>query len=140
LGLFDGTACSDPVFCAELDGFGPYKDEQGFNEGLIRAMKLSQDSTWVDLVARFIRALPAHDIVLTHSDFSPRNILVRGDQVVAILDWEMSGFYPEFWEYVKALYHPEWQSAWMVDGAVAKILKPYDLELAVLLHMQQVVW
>jgi hypothetical protein len=42
----------------------------------------------------------------------------------------MSGFYPAYREYVKALYHPEWQSAWMVDGAVAKILKPYDLELS----------
>jgi hypothetical protein len=35
-----------------------------------------------------------HDIVLTHGDFDPRNILVQGDEAVAILDSEMSGYIP----------------------------------------------
>lgn len=140
IGSVDGTACDDPVFCAELGGFGPYKTEREFNEGMIRAMKLSQDNTWVEHVARLVRAMPSHEIVLTHSDFSPRNILVRGDQVVAILDWEMAGFYPAYWEYVKALYHPDWQGGWIADAAVEKILNPYHLEHAVLLHVQGVVW
>lgn len=84
--------------------------------------------------------MPQHEIVLTHSDFSPRNILVRGDQVVALIDWEMAGFYPEYWEYVKALYHPDWESRWIAYGTVETILRPYHLEHAVLLHMQEVVW
>ncbi|KAK2813997.1 hypothetical protein FQN50_000401 [Emmonsiellopsis sp. PD_5] len=140
IGSVDGTPCDDPVFCAELGGFGPYKSEGEFNEGIIKAMKLSQDNTWVEHVARFVRAMPPHEIVPTHSDFSPRNILVRGDQVVAILDWEMAGFYPAYWEYVKALYHPAWQSGWIADGAVELILKPFHLEHAVLLHVQSITW
>ncbi|OJD11548.1 hypothetical protein AJ78_07708 [Emergomyces pasteurianus Ep9510] len=86
IGSVDGT-CEDPVFCAELGGFGPYKNE-----------------------------------------------------VVAILDWEMAGFYPEYWEYVKAMYHPDSQSGWIKDAAVEKILQPYHLEHAVLLHMQDIVY
>nr|KMM69603.1 hypothetical protein CPAG_05918 [Coccidioides posadasii RMSCC 3488] len=120
----DGTYCEDPVFCAELGGFSPYKTEAEFNEGLIRAMNLSQQNTRVDHVTRLVRALPKHEIVLTHADFSPRNILIRGDKVVAILDWEMAGFYPAYWEYIKAMYHPDWQSGWIKDGAVEK---NYDL-------------
>ncbi|KAF3491081.1 uncharacterized protein GIQ15_00598 [Arthroderma uncinatum] len=140
IGSFDGTYCEDPVFCAELGGFGPYKTEQEFNDGLIRAMRLSGDSTWVDQVARFVKALPPHEIVLTHSDLAPRNILVRGDKVVALLDWEMAGYYPEYWEYVKALYYPKWTSGWIKDAAIEKILKPYHLEHAIMLHMQEVVF
>lgn len=46
-------------------------------------------------------------IVLTHGDIRPANIMVnlRGDgiwRVTAIIDWESGGFYPEYWETVKA--------------------------------------
>jgi hypothetical protein len=34
IGSIDGTAWEDPVFCAELGGFGPYKTEDEFNDGL----------------------------------------------------------------------------------------------------------
>lgn len=44
--------------------------------------------------------------VFTHGDFRPANIIVdvTGDgtwSVVGVLDWESSGFYPEYWESVK---------------------------------------
>lgn len=140
IGSVDNTSCDDPIFSVDFGGFGPYKTEQEFNEGIIRALKLSNDGTWSRHVARLVNSMSSHEIVLTHADFSPRNILVQGDKVVAIIDWEMSGFYPAYWEYVKAMYHPEWKSGWIMDGAVEKILKPYYLEHAVLLHVQAVVW
>ena len=55
-----------------------------------------------------VAALKGHAIVLTHGDMSPRNIIVQGTKVVALLDWEMAGYYPEYWEYTKALYRPAW--------------------------------
>jgi len=58
------------------------------------------------MVIRFINALPQHKIVLTHGDLAARNILVRDARVVAIVDWEMAGFYPEYWGYIKTLYWP----------------------------------
>ncbi|KAJ7064123.1 hypothetical protein C8F01DRAFT_1250375 [Mycena amicta] len=34
----------------------------------------------------------------------PRNIIVRNAKIVAILDWEFGGWYPEYWEYTTAWY------------------------------------
>ena len=50
----------------------------------------------------------SHQVVMTHSDLHPRNILVQLDslrkvEVKGLVDWELSGAYPEYWEYVKAL-------------------------------------
>jgi hypothetical protein len=52
----------------------------------------------------FVKAMPRHErqIVLTHGDLLLRNILVRDAKVLAILDWEMAGYFPEYWEYVKS--------------------------------------
>ena len=44
-----------------------------------------------------------HRVVLTHGDFHPRNIMVKDMVVTGIIDWECAGWYPEYWEYVKAL-------------------------------------
>ncbi|KAJ5509996.1 Aminoglycoside phosphotransferase [Penicillium expansum] len=140
IGSIDGSACEDPVFCAEQGGFGPYKTENEFNDGLIRAMTINETNSWVNHVSKLIRAMPSHLTVLTHADFSPRNIIVRDDRVVGILDWEMAGFYPEYWEYIKAMYHQDWQSCWVGDGIVDTVLNPFYLGHAVMLHMQEVVW
>jgi aminoglycoside phosphotransferase (APT) family kinase protein len=61
------------------------------------------------LYIQFLRSLkpvssPA--CVLTHGDIRPANIIVdqSGDstwRLVAIIDWENSGFYPAYWECVK---------------------------------------
>lgn len=87
-----------------------------------------------------VRTLKNHDIVMTHGDFSPRNIIVQGSKVVGIVDWEMSGYYPEYWEYVKAMYRPAWESDWIIDRAVQRILEPYSMALAVMMHAQTIVW
>ncbi len=50
--------------------------------------------------------------VLTHGDLSPRNIIVQGNLVTGIIDWERSGFFPEYAEYAIAMMlcpgHEEW--------------------------------
>lgn len=43
-------------------------------------------------------------IVFTHGDPVPRNIIVDGDVVAGVIDWEQAGWYPEHWEYVKSLF------------------------------------
>ncbi|KAF5121146.1 hypothetical protein E5D57_013482 [Metarhizium anisopliae] len=52
-----------------------------------------------------------HDLVPTHADLHPRNIMVDWDteegdnlHITAIIDWELAGWYPEYWEFVKALH------------------------------------
>jgi aminoglycoside phosphotransferase (APT) family kinase protein len=50
--------------------------------------------------------------VLTHGDLTPRNIMVEGARVTGIVDWERSGFFPEWAEYAFAMKlghaHEEW--------------------------------
>jgi len=42
--------------------------------------------------------------VLTHGDLGPHNILwnVKEKRIAAIIDWECSGWLPEYWEYCRA--------------------------------------
>ena len=42
--------------------------------------------------------------VFTHGDLSSFNILVRGDDIIGIINWETSGWYPSYWEYSMAWY------------------------------------
>ncbi|KAH8761195.1 kinase-like domain-containing protein [Diaporthe sp. PMI_573] len=41
--------------------------------------------------------------VLTHGDLSPRNIMVEDGKITGIVDWERSGFFPEYAEYAFAM-------------------------------------
>ena len=44
-------------------------------------------------------------ITFTHADLNPVNIMVSKDspcRVLAIIDWQQSGWYPAYWEYCKA--------------------------------------
>lgn len=42
-------------------------------------------------------------LVLTHGDLSMRNILVGRDGKLWVVDWEWSGFYPQWFEYIAAM-------------------------------------
>ncbi|KAI0876158.1 kinase-like domain-containing protein [Hypoxylon argillaceum] len=47
--------------------------------------------------------LPRSDIsVFTHADLAPRNIMVdESFTITGLIDWEFSGWYPDYWEYAK---------------------------------------
>ncbi|KAL8832513.1 MAG: hypothetical protein Q9170_004846 [Blastenia crenularia] len=141
IGPVDGTYCAEQFFDGEDQAtYGPFESETAFNDGLVRALEARGRNTWTETVARFIRAMPEHSVVFTHNDLAPRNILIRDGNVVAILDWELSGFYPEYWEYIKALYWPDRQSSWIKDNVIDRVLQPYLLELAYLLHARNLIW
>ncbi|RPA94666.1 APH-domain-containing protein [Choiromyces venosus 120613-1] len=55
-----------------------------------------------------------HRIVLSHGDFHPGNIMIDPDslEVVAVIDWEFGGWYPEYWEFVKAMEPGPWEDWW----------------------------
>ncbi|CAI7644873.1 unnamed protein product [Penicillium glandicola] len=85
---------------ASIEG-GPFDTEQEFNEFILGdVVKIAPDL--LRHYAKFA-LYDNHDIVFTHSDFAPRNILVEGGRVTAILDWEYAGWYPAHWEYCQAL-------------------------------------
>ncbi|RHZ49084.1 hypothetical protein CDV55_101117 [Aspergillus turcosus] len=94
---------------ASIEG-GPFDSEQQFNEFILGDIVKSAP----DILRHYAKSalLDNHEIVFTHADFAPRNILVEGGHVTAILDWEYAGWYPEHWEYIQALRQlrpmPDW--------------------------------
>jgi aminoglycoside phosphotransferase len=113
----------------------PVHDEAAFNEFLLTAAPRSQ--IWSSYRTRIVSMLRTdHRIVFTHGDFHPRNILVvdspgGGICLSGIIDWETSGFYPEYWEHLKALNtrDPWDESDWWTH--LPSSIVGYDQEIAV---------
>ncbi|KAF1848977.1 uncharacterized protein K460DRAFT_330479 [Cucurbitaria berberidis CBS 394.84] len=70
----------------------------------------------------------SENTVFTHADIAPRNILLGdGDHcpLIGIVDWELAGWYPKYWEYANIMKPSEdidWQR-WMERTAP----KPCDI-------------
>ncbi|PHH53866.1 hypothetical protein CFIMG_002605RAa2 [Ceratocystis fimbriata CBS 114723] len=117
-------------------------DEAEFNKALVKAWSTNRENDpFTRLLCKIqVEVMSGHEIVMTHNDFDPRNILVRGSDVVAVLDWEFSGFFPEYWEYCKSHWRPAWDSSWMQEDLVGRVLDPYLKEVAVILNTSYTMW
>ena len=132
---------------------GPFQSEHEFIQGLILCSKKNWEEWgrhgWMtDFFTRHLdTAVGRHGkSVFTHSDFQRKNILVReeplaasGDggtaparsfRVVALLDWESAGWYPEYWEYSLCFTYFCWDDDWPEN--VESILDPYVREAALM--------
>lgn len=111
IGAVDGSICNDQLFANREHVYGPYPDEDAFRAGIAQSLRACDANAFTQMSINMIRAMPTSDnnnrFVLTHGDLVPRNILVReGGHVAAIVDWEMAGFYPEYWEYARPISLP----------------------------------
>jgi serine/threonine protein kinase len=112
----DGEGCLEPTI-APLTSVGPFENVNELFNSLgvnivlqqLYAKEMKHRYRYIGDV-RAIRRCADHAssdsyrTVLTHGDLSPRNILVdpKTDKIVSIIDWEYAGWYPEYWEYVRA--------------------------------------
>lgn len=117
IGSVDGSVCNDQIFGNRESKYGPYADEQAFRDGIASSLRACDVApVFTEVVIGFVEAMPRHEhIVLTHGDLVPRNILVRDRNVVGIVDWEMGGFFPEYWEYAKAHFFTDYEHPWMKE-------------------------
>ena len=93
---------------------GPFENEALFNEFLCANIGPGLPGIVTD-IARDSLAAKGHEIVFTHADLAPHNILVDdrdGGLVTAVLDWDAAGWYPEHWEFVRALHMMKPLSDW----------------------------
>ncbi|KAJ7487210.1 kinase-like domain-containing protein [Mycena galericulata] len=100
----DGSACKD--FRIHGDPFGPFASVAEFQTYVGRDWFMEHKLAEYDEFAPALRRCvsPSYRTVFTHCDLAPRNILVKGTRIVAIVDWEMGGWYPEYWEYTQAFF------------------------------------
>ncbi|KAF8156634.1 kinase-like domain-containing protein [Crassisporium funariophilum] len=64
----------------------------------------------------------------THADLTLHNVIVRNGRIVGIIDWECSGWRPEYYEYTRAHFNPlgvpdEW------FDAIRRATGEYDMQL-----------
>lgn len=85
---------------------GPFIDEEHFDQWCLArvpdglfGLTRKKWTRWLEKE----RQRPFRKFVLTHGDLSPRNIVVDGGVVTGIVDWERSGFWPEYAEYAFAM-------------------------------------
>ncbi|QUC16612.1 uncharacterized protein UV8b_00853 [Ustilaginoidea virens] len=98
IGACDGTEIRDTRLYFTYHS-APCRDEGGFNEFLLSS--LHKQIPPLVREAFSSRLGTNHRIVLSHCDLTPRNILVQDGRITGLVDWEDSGWYPEYWEYVK---------------------------------------
>ncbi|KAI0388335.1 kinase-like protein [Xylariaceae sp. FL0594] len=124
--------------------YGPYRDEEGLNEGIVEAYFRAfpgppltdvESQPYNDEYAfnQLVRSLRNHEIVFTHGDLNPSNILVRGDLTVVILDWATAGFYPEYWEWYKATWMGQWRPSFIRQ--VERYIPPFWIEAKIMRYI-----
>ncbi|KAI0402492.1 kinase-like domain-containing protein [Xylaria palmicola] len=131
IGRLNGQGVIVP--CIMTRSGGPFANLAEFQDWLVKPpMHLRSESMyWHQITTQLGAECP---IVFTHSDIAARNIMVRDGKIVALLDWELSGWYPEYWEYVFALRGLD-NTDWETLGLNVPSLfdKRYDLEY-ILVH------
>jgi len=115
-----------PCFDARVAGsrtFGPFTTVAGFHDHLASASTFHIDEDGIKRIRS--QMSDQQRILFTHGDLAPRNIFMNGDKVVALIDWEHAGWYPEYWEYVKAKYSHMLDTSW--EDSISGIM-PQDYE------------
>ncbi|KAI5788990.1 kinase-like domain-containing protein [Geopyxis carbonaria] len=112
---------------------------RAFNRWLLSNPLPGVSKERLDYLCRRLDALD-YRVVMTHADLCPRNIMLDEDgaTVAGIIDWENAGWYPRWWEYVKAADGAEeagweeflpplvrvdgWDREWALDKVVESVV------------------
>ncbi|QKX58646.1 uncharacterized protein TRUGW13939_05773 [Talaromyces rugulosus] len=78
---------------------GPFHSESDFNAHLTNHLGCSPAE-----VVGEENVPQGHHSYFTHSDFHHTNLLVDRGRLSGIIDWECSGYMPEYWDFTKAMY------------------------------------
>ncbi|KAJ3780881.1 kinase-like domain-containing protein [Lentinula aff. detonsa] len=111
--------------------YGPYRDEEQMNLQIRQGLtvdRFAEIGKFPKEVTELIRQSHdlRHPIVFTHNDIAMRNIMIDGDRVTGLIDWECAGWLPAHWEYVKANWTEFYVEEWVRD--LRTFIPPFDME------------
>ncbi|KAK8081573.1 hypothetical protein PG996_000354 [Apiospora saccharicola] len=116
---------TDVVFTGgNLPPAGPFFSVTAFHDWLSSMLTKDKGQHWLgidpsDIPDPYRQGLPDDSsVVFTHPDLHPSNIIVFTEsppRIVAIIDWQQSGWYPDYWEFCKAEYTAEPRSEWVTE-------------------------
>lgn len=157
IGGVDGSPCQDGIFEGGYGdytkySYGPYPSEESFDEGIIQALRdrlpekvrereHDLESNFFNneyMLHQTVRGLKNHKILFTHADLHPGNIIVRADGTLVLLDWGLAGFWPEYWEFYRAMHNPPWRASW--DRMVEKFMPAFYVEYSVIKRVFATAW
>ena len=136
---------------------GPFKSERDLLLGLAEKSRINsannnRHSYMADFIERQLSRAFGNDHLPTfsHSDLQRKNIIVReipsGDKntsteethVVSIVDWEVAGWYPSYWEYAAAFFAFKWEDDWL--ERVEEVIDAWSAETAMIKMVYQDLW
>ena len=133
----DGGSMTDSHFWIYRT-FGPFDSLRAFHDWRTTSLQ-TRFANNNDMVRRLdeIRSdlRDDHAIVFTHGDVALRNVMVdvRGDGpddiiITGIIDWELAGWMPEYWEFIKCGHASSDSPVWL--QMAQRMLPGYDAEFA----------
>lgn len=134
-GSLDKKTLPDFLFNAvEGPGYGgPYENIQELRQGLVKALRAAQaeETERANFFEHILPQIMVEDgPVFSHGDLQLRNIILRDDGKVILIDWAMSGWYPSCWDYAYTMFAAQFQSDW--HAWVPKFLPEYPSEYLLL--------
>lgn len=133
-----GSCLGGPAYDHRLNNgllCGPFASLSDFHDGLVAPVARCPRP---ELAVAYRRQLADdHDVVFTHADLCGEHILVDpcSGKVTGIIDWEMAGWWPAYWEYTKSLFGRRSEPWW--KQLVENVLDPYSSELQLERILQQ---
>ncbi|KAG9241587.1 kinase-like domain-containing protein [Calycina marina] len=120
---------------------GSFETESQLNEAMVR--KYLYNNMPPQKAEFYRRILPLvlkdHNPVFSHADVQRKNIMMRNDGGLVIIDWETAGWYPSYWEYTLAIFTcGRWDDDWHVW--VPRILDEYPNEYAWMDMLRRELW
>ncbi|KAG2417883.1 hypothetical protein HFD88_000982 [Aspergillus terreus] len=101
---------------------GPFDSEKEFDKWCLNRI---EDRLLRELWRPCLPAMRSKStrFVLTHGDLAARNIMVDGGQITGIVDWEYSGFFPEYMEYAVTMAIHDCIEDWWLP-VLQEVLEP----------------
>lgn len=119
---------------------GPCETVQELGKGLADAMRANSDMNlersklYDRIIPKILKEGPP---VFTHGDIQRQNLVLRDDGKVYILDWGLSGWFPECWEYCYAMYAAgDFETDW--HAYIPKFLSEFPSELCLTLILRNI--
>ncbi|KAJ5152684.1 Aminoglycoside phosphotransferase [Penicillium canariense] len=111
-------------------------NQEQMNQGILATLSVRDSPQYVRLLRGMIaRTLKDHKIVFTHGDLQPKNIMVErnglqedgnSDFKITLIDWNLSGWYPECWDFCNSTVHCQLKPGWL--ELIPDIMDEYTLE------------
>ncbi|KAJ5698120.1 hypothetical protein N7462_000125 [Penicillium macrosclerotiorum] len=117
IGSISGQRVQDYVF-ESFPNAGPFASIKDFNDWFASLPQTQAPNKFED---PYRHLLPdSGTIKFTHADLHRGNIMVSSSKpvrILAVVDWGLSGWYPDYWEFCKACYTSyegeEWRQEWI---------------------------